>query len=123
MLWNRFEEDKPYLDLYATPDFDLSTGIVERDDCKRMVGEIDEGSNALTKARACEFVLDHCAINVNARCWFGCDFAGRKPKYVEGANAAIEQLSARFRREFDQDPRHLLISASIILAVSSEYVL
>lgn len=107
MLWNRFEEDKPYLDLYATPDFDPSTGIIERDDCCRMVNAIDEGSNDLTKARAVEFILDHCAINVNPKCWFGCDFAGRKPKYVDGANAAIHQLTARFYNEFKNDPRRL----------------
>ena len=92
MLWNRFEQDREFLDLYENPHFDAATGIIDPDDAVNAVKRIDGRSHPLRKARACAYILRHCAIDVNPKGWFGANFAGRVPKYVNGANAAIEQL-------------------------------
>lgn len=92
MLWNRFEQDREFLDLYENPHFDAATGIIDPDDAVNAVKRIDGRSHPIRKARACAYILRHCAIDVNPKGWFGANFAGRVPKYVNGANAAIEQL-------------------------------
>lgn len=99
MLFNRFKEDRPYLDLYEHPNFDPSTGIIEEQDAIDAIAKIEGRSHAIIKAKACAFVLEHCAIDVNPKCWFGANFAGRTPKYRRGANVAIGQLEGRWMRE------------------------
>ena len=99
MLWNRFHADREYLDLYAHPDFAPHTGVIERDEAVTAISRIQGSSRDIVKARACAFVLEHCAVDVNPKCWFGAKFAGRIPKYKEGANRAIDQLSGKCLRE------------------------
>ena len=102
MLWNRFHADREYLDLYAHPDFAPDTGIIERDEAMAAIARIRGSSHALIKARACAFVLEHCAVDVNPKCWFGANFAGRIPKYVEGPNRAVNQWRQKWTNEMIQ---------------------
>ena len=82
MLWNRFEEDRAHLDLFAHPHFEPATGIIEEQDAIAAIARIDGPSHAIIKAKASAFFLEHCAIDVNPKCWFGVNFAGRIPKYA-----------------------------------------
>lgn len=105
MLWNRYHADREYLDLYAQPDFAPHTGVIDREEAKAAIAGIQGPSKDIIKARACAYVLEHCAVDVNPKCWFGANFAGRVPKYKEGANRAIEQLHGKWLRELiDADP-------------------
>lgn len=99
MLWNRFEQDRVYLDLFAHPHFEPATGIIEEQDAIAAIARIDGPSHAIIKAKASAFFLEHCAIDVNPKCWFGVNFAGRIPKYVKGTNRALEQLRRRWLKE------------------------
>ena len=99
MLWNRFAQDREFLDLYANPHFDPSTGIIEEQEAIEAISKIDGPSHAHIKAKASAFILEHCAIDVNPKCWFGANFAGRIPKYVKGTNRALEQLRRRWMKE------------------------
>ena len=99
MLWNRFVQDREFLDLYAKPHFDPSTGIIEEQDAIDAISKIDGPSHAHIKAKASAFILEQCAIDVNPKCWFGANFAGRIPKYVKGTNRALEQLKRRWLKE------------------------
>ena len=92
MLWNRFAQDRKFLDLYENPRFDPATGVIGEQETIDAVAAIEEASHAVTKARACAYVLEHCAIDVNPKGWFGANFAGRVPKYVRGANRALEKM-------------------------------
>ena len=108
MLWNRFAADRDQLDLYANPHFDPSTGVIgeqEAIDAVKLIGEagrLEGSSHAIIKAKACAYVLEHCAVNVNPKCWFGANFAGRVPKYVHGANRAVAALSGQWFRELTE---------------------
>ncbi len=102
MLWNRFHADRDLLDLYEHPHFAPHTGIIERDEAMAAVARIEGDSHAVIKARACAFVLEHCAVDVNPKCWFGANFAGRIPKYVEGPNRAINQWRGKWTDELVQ---------------------
>ncbi|MBQ2817664.1 MAG: pyruvate formate lyase family protein, partial [Clostridia bacterium] len=99
MLWNRYHTDRDFLDLYANPDFGPHTGVIERDEAVAAIASIRGSSHDLIKARACAFVLEHCAVDVNPKCWFGANFAGRIPKYKDGANRAVDQLSGKWMKE------------------------
>ena len=100
MLWNRFESDKPFLDLYATPHFDPSTGITTVEEAVAAVDKISHPSPTMMKAYACAFVLEHCAIDVNPRCWIGVNFAGRTPKYKKGVNEAIDSVHRKLVKQY-----------------------
>lgn len=99
MLWNRFKQDREFLDLYANPHFDPATGVVEEKEAMEAISRIEGKSHAIVKAKACAFVLEHCAVDVNPKGWFGANFAGRVPKYVHGANRALAQLTSRWYKE------------------------
>jgi len=104
MLWGRYEEDRQYLDLYANPHFEPSSGIIDNEilckEIQRIVDTLEESnvSRPVIKARICEYVLDHCAVDVNPKCWFGVTFGGWIPKYKKGANNAIEMIRGRWFR-------------------------
>ena len=80
MLWNRYETDRPYLNMYAQEHFEPASGITDCDALEREILKIDDqlrgSSHAIIKARAFAFVLDHGAIEVNPRDWFGVNVAG-----------------------------------------------
>jgi len=102
MLWNRFAQDREFLDLYADPQFDPSTGIIEEQEAISAIAKIEGPSHAIIKAKAGAYILEHCAIDVNPKCWFGVNFAGRIPKYVCGANRAMQQLRRRWLKELTE---------------------
>ena len=80
MLWNRFDQDRKKLDLYANPHFEPESGISDRDEImegvERMLYDMEGQPHTLIKARCFEYVLDHAAIEVNPVDWFGINFAG-----------------------------------------------
>ena len=80
MLWNRYETDRPYLNMYAEEHFETGSGITDTEALRSEILKIDDQmrgqSHALIKAKAFAFVLDHGAIEVNPRCWFGVNVAG-----------------------------------------------
>jgi pyruvate-formate lyase len=101
MLWERYKTDKPYLDLYAEPHFAPASGIVDNEILCREIARIAESledvqPRPVIKARICEFILDHCAVDVNPRCWFGVTFGGWIPKYKKGDNNAVKQAFNRW---------------------------
>ena len=80
MLWNRYETDRPCLNMYAEEHFEPGSGITDTQSIENEIIKIDDQMNgkphALVKATAFAFVLDHGAIEVNPRCWFGVNLAG-----------------------------------------------
>lgn len=99
MLWNRFAADRESLDLYADPHFDPATGVIDEQEAIDAVAKIEGRSHAIIKAKAAAYVLEHCAVDVNPKCWFGANFGGRVPKYVHGANRTMWQLKSRWLKE------------------------
>ena len=96
MLWNRFHKDREFLDLYENPNFPPETGVIDKDEASKAVAKIQGRSPDIIKAKACAFVLEHCAIDVNPKCWFGVNVAGRVPSLKYGANNTINQLIGKF---------------------------
>ena len=71
MLWNRYESDRPYLNMYQNEHFEAGTGMTDPDSIEKEILHIDDVlcgvSHTIVKAKAFAFVLDHCAIEVNPR--------------------------------------------------------
>ena len=44
MLWNRFKQDREFLDLYANPHFDPATGVVEKKEAMEAIKTVDDVS-------------------------------------------------------------------------------
>lgn len=80
MLWNRYDTDRPFLNMYAAEHFEPGTGFTDPDAIEKEILHIDDEMkgqpHAIIKAKAFAFVLDHCAIEVNPRDWFGVNVAG-----------------------------------------------
>ena len=102
MLWNRFAQDRDALDLYAHPRFDPADGVIEEQEAADAVASITGRSHAIVKAKAESFFLEHCAVDVNPKCWFGANFAGRVPKYVRGPNWAMNRLKGKWLKELTE---------------------
>lgn len=80
MLWNRYETDRSYLNMYVEEHFETGSGISDPEVLKEEILKIENSMHgqphALVKARAFAFVLEHAAIEVNPKCWFGVNFTG-----------------------------------------------
>ena len=94
MLWNRYETDRPYLNMYAAEHFESGSGITDCEALEREILKIDDQMQgyprAVVKATAFAFVLDHGAIEVNPYCWCGVNVAGLRfggsPKGIREQN-------------------------------------
>ena len=71
MLWNRYESDRPYLNMYIDEHFEPGTGMTDPEAIEKEILHIDDmmkgQPHAIIKSVAFAFVLDHCAIEVNPR--------------------------------------------------------
>ena len=80
MLWHRYDQDRADLDMYSSPRFATGSGIADRETISRELLRIDDEMKGqphpLIKARAFAFLLQHGAVFVNPKCWFGFNIAG-----------------------------------------------
>lgn len=103
MLWNRYESDRPYLNMYQNEQFEVGTGMTDPEAIEKEILHIDDmlhgSSHAIIKAKAFAFVLDHCAIEVNPHCWFGIHVAGMRfggsPKGIRYSNQNSGGIAAK----------------------------
>lgn len=94
MLWNRYEMDRPYLNMYLNEAFEPGSGITDTQELEKEIrkikGDMEGKPHALIKATAFAFVLDHGAIRVNPHGWFGIHVAGLRfggsPKGIQHPN-------------------------------------
>lgn len=94
MLWNRYETDRPYLNMYAQEHFETGSGISDTESLKQEILKIEKQMHGqpheMIKAVAFAFVLEHSAIEVNPKCWFGVNFCGMRfggsPKGIREQN-------------------------------------
>ncbi|MGI6172508.1 MAG: pyruvate formate lyase family protein [Christensenellales bacterium] len=95
MLWNRYETDRPFLNMYIREHFESGSGITDCEALKREILKIESDMRGqprcIVKATAFAFVLEHGAIEVNPRGWFGVNVAGLRfggsPKGIRFQNA------------------------------------
>lgn len=95
MLWNRYEEDHPQLNMYAPERFEPGSGITDakalQAELVKLEAQLDGQPHAVIKAKAFAFVTDFCAIEVNPHDWFGVNVAGLRfggsPKGQRAQNA------------------------------------
>lgn len=80
MLWNRYGKDRPYLNMYKAESFEPGSGISDVSALEKEILKINldmKGQpHAIIKAVAFAFVLEHSAIFVNPKCWFGFNIVG-----------------------------------------------
>ena len=119
MLWNRYESDRPFLNMYAEEHFETGSGITDPEALKNEILKIERDMqgepHALIKAKAFAFVLEHAAIEVNPHCWFGVNLAGMRfggsPKGIRYRNAnsggkaakPLKVLCEKWQRELYAD--------------------
>ncbi len=95
MLWNRYEADRPYLNMYAEEHFEVASGISDCAELEKNILRIEKQMRGqprpLIKAKAFAFVLEHGAIEVNPKGWFGVNVCGLcfggSPKGIRFQNA------------------------------------
>ena len=74
MMWNTFEQDKPYLESkYLNPTFDPNTGLSAEEllaGLEKIYADTRALPHPTVKAMAVAYVLDHVRINVSPHDWF-----------------------------------------------------
>lgn len=79
-MWNRFEADRKYLNLYDNPSFEQGSGIMEYGEFLAGMKETfhlhKNKPHPIVKAKVIEFIADNAAIEVNPKDWFGFNFFG-----------------------------------------------
>jgi len=82
MLWNRFEQDKPYLNHFLNPVMDPGSGIEDMDALKETLLKMEEETRGLprpiVKAKMFVYMAENLAVGYNPKHWFGANYAGNK---------------------------------------------
>ncbi len=84
MLWNTFDETRASQNFYLNHNFEPGTGISDSTELiaktKELTDSMKGQPHTIIKAKAIEYILDNCAIEINVLDWFGLNFCGWEPK-------------------------------------------
>lgn len=79
-MWNHFDDDRKFLNLYDNPNFEPGSGICDYPEFVKQIENVLEKykgqPHSIIKARCIEFIADNAAIEVNPKDWFGFNFFG-----------------------------------------------